>query len=239
MKKLFWIAILMTSFVFLGVPAYAVNVGPPYHELQDPPKTITGVAGYDLIYHMTVDDAFEFYLSQDDFTQGTLIGTGNSWTTIYGGGFNLTSGSTYYLHVVGRDQYQTIAGFLGEFTLSSDNPYIFQNGTKKLLTGTSYWTVRTNGWDNSFAPVTAIGPNGSDPWSAVLSGTNTSGLGITMPGIDPQAQWIWTNNGLYTDSPRYFSTKITITPEPISAALFLVGGGLLACSRRKNQLAHR
>ncbi|MFH0985866.1 MAG: PEP-CTERM sorting domain-containing protein [Candidatus Omnitrophota bacterium] len=180
-------------------------------------------------YKMTVDDAFELYISQDDHVQGTLIASGDHWPDAQIGTFYLAQG-TNYIHVVGRDEHQVIAGFLGQFTLRSDNPYIFENGTKKLLTNKNDWTVRTDGWDDSFARVTSSGKNaGAEPWISVNGGP--------VDGISKNAKWIWTDKGDYTESPRYFSAKITMTPEPVSMVLFGLGAGVLGLAhfRRKKK----
>lgn len=181
----------------------------------------------------TTDNAFDLYLSTDDFAQGaTLIGGSTDWSVpLSFSSLSLTPG-TYWLHAEGWD-YGSIGGFLGEFSLTG-NAY-FQNNTQSLLTNTSDWTVRRNGWsDTNFeAPTlstnyyggTGTGHNGSAPWG-------------TISGISGNADWIWTDNGdprIYPPAQpnvyRYFSSKITVTPEPISAALFMLGG--LAFSSRK------
>jgi hypothetical protein len=181
---------------------------------------------------ITTDDAYEFYISQNDFTAGTYIGSGSSWATVQNWNMYLQPG-TNYLHIKGMDQHQVIAGVLGEFNLDSSNPYIFANGGKNLLTNTTDWTVRTNGWDNtSWGVVTA-----STYGSAAYTGQNGSAPWGLRSEIDPKATWIWTDNGNPSGATRYFSSKITMTPEPVSMVLFGLGTGVLGLSkfRRKKK----
>src|SRR6476660_2786131 len=65
----------------------------------------------------TADDAFFAYVSNDDTTRGTLIGSGIFWPTSY----NFLSGTlttgTWYLHIEAIDQVAP-AGFSGVFNLN-------------------------------------------------------------------------------------------------------------------------
>lgn len=213
MKKL-GLAIIVLSFVFVG-SAYAA----------------------DLSGHVTTDNAFDMYISTNDATPGTPIGSGVNWQTpltFASVGNLLSTSGTYYLHVRGLD-YGYIAGFLGDFKITAGKA-TFQNGTQSLLTNTTDWTVRENGFDGNLLPLTlstqygnppqtGTGQNGSAPWGLVST-------------IDPAAQWIWTENGRPTAYPpnapdqyRYFSTKITVTPEPVSMVLFGLGIGVLGLSK--------
>src|SRR5689334_23246001 len=75
----------------------------------------------------TADDAFFAYISSDDTTRGTLIGSGTSWQSSY----NVLSGSlttgTWYLHVEAIDQVAP-AAFSGVFNLNGTG--LFANGTQ-------------------------------------------------------------------------------------------------------------
>ena len=180
---------------------------------------------------LTVDDAFKMFISTDDYKRGTLIlsqsnGANDEWKTPLTFSTLLASPGTYYLHIKARDVRQVIAGFLGDFTLTGSAT--FSNGTQSLLTNTTDWTVRKTGWNHSFATVTSSGTNDSaEPWFSANGGS--------LSGIDAAAEWIWTNNGDFHNSPRYFSTKITVTPEPVSAGLFLLGAGVLGLTKLRRK----
>lgn len=192
---------------------------------------------------LTVDNHYKLFISTNDSTNGALVGESGrggypdpapyDWTDPEHFEFNLTPGVTNYLHVIGSDSTQVIAGFLGTFKLSN-NLFKFENGGQTLHTNTLHWRVYTDNFGGTQAPVeisngcnpgaTEI-PNGSFPWGY-------------YPEISEDAQWIWTNagkdlslnaeGGLLT---RYFTTSIVVTPEPISASLFLLGGAALASTR--------
>jgi len=178
---------------------------------------------------LTADDYFEAYISQSDSTQGTLIGYGLPDTSPSGPdgyGWNMvfsikpTSISVpptdWYLHIKAWDGFKVIAGFKGAFTLS-DTAFQFSNGKQSLLTNVSSdWAVGTN-------------------WG-LHDGTVTSASHPSWPLPVAGQSWIWTNNGAYTDSPRYFSTKITAVPEPATllAAFSILGPAAVMFRRRRS-----
>jgi hypothetical protein len=187
----------------------------------------SSVYAAELSGNLTVDDAFNLYLSTDDFSEGISLlsrpdGMNDEWRTSESFSTTLAPG-TYYLHLTGMDKRQVIAGFLGDFTLTGN--LAFSNGLQSLFTNTTNWTVRDTDWSNTtFGTLTSIGQNSvAEPWLSANGGP--------ISGINNNAEWIWTDNGNFNDSPRFFSTKITVTPEPFSAALFLIGG--VALSTRK------
>jgi hypothetical protein len=185
-------------------------------------------ASIDGTYNLTTDDAYEFYISQDDSLLGTLINSSSTWPTVESGVFGLIPG-TNYLHIVGHDTRSVVSGVLGDFSLTG--LYRFQNGQQYLTTNLTDWTVRLTdntgfGWPDltpsNYGTIISEGTNGSSPW-----GFRT--------GIGSTANWMWTNADGQKDllQTRYFSTKISVTPEPASMLLFGLGGGVLAFFKRK------
>jgi RHS repeat-associated protein len=138
---------------------------------------------------ITVDNAFDFYLSTDDTTLGTFIGTGNDWVQNYQFTVHLIPNVTNYIHVVGND-YGMVAGFAGIFDLTS-NTFWFANNTQHLETSDiNCWSVSRSGFGNSYEVPTL---SNFSWWS------NSSFL---------NGRAIWTNNGYDTDTTRYFSAAI-------------------------------
>jgi hypothetical protein len=144
--------------------------------------------------NMTANDTFYFYISQDESTEGTLIGQGNSWSSVYSLNAVLVPGVTNYLHIKSTDASGPIAGLIGDFLLNDQN-FHFKNGTQHLLTGEDdCWTIYTDTFGGNKGTITIICKNGMGKWS-------------TRFGIDLSAHWIWTNDGK-DHTVRYFSTPI-------------------------------
>jgi uncharacterized repeat protein (TIGR02543 family) len=191
-----WLVLVLGTWAAIGVPATATN----------------------LQATLTVDDDFSLYVSTDDSQAGTYVGSGTavvpppiwSWQRSYSFSAALTPGVTNYIHVKGWDLHTLIAAFLGEFTLS-DASFKFGNGTQRLVTETSLWKVSSAGFGVGYYTPDALGGNvaTTDPWWTLV------------PGIGTDATWIWSTDGIYTDSPRYFmvpiypaSLKLTVSTTP-------------------------
>jgi hypothetical protein len=154
--------------------------------------------------NVTANDTFYFYVSQDDFIEGTLIGQGSNWASVYSLNAALVPGVTNYLHIKSTDVSGPIAGFIGDFSLNDKN-FHFENNTQRLLTGEECWTVYTDTFGGTRGTITTICKNGLGRWS-------------TRFGIDLNAQWIWTNEGK-DHTARYFSAPIyysAVSGDPIT-----------------------
>jgi len=154
--------------------------------------------------NITANDTFYFYISQDESTEGVLIGKGNDWSSVYSLNAALVPGVTNYLHIKSTDMVGPMAGLIGDFILN-DHKFCFKNGTQRLLTGEDCWTVYTDTFGGTQDEITTICKNGMGKWQ-------------TRFGIDLNAQWIWTGNGKDL-STRYFSTPIyysTFSADPVS-----------------------
>jgi hypothetical protein len=181
-------------------------------------STVSVGAPTTLTTHMTVDDAFDLYLSTDDTQIGTYIGSGSSWMNTYTFMADLTPGVTNYVHVFGTDRYRVIAAFIGDFSVS-DTSFKFLNDSQSLVTDRAHWSISNLGFGQGYYMPDEIGINGSGPWGF-------------RPGISSSASWIWSNYG-YDLTYRYFSTSIIPVPAPAALMLALEGLGGLALLRRR------
>jgi len=181
---------------------------------------LAGAAGATLVTaHLTVDNGFDLYVSTDDTTAGTAIGSGNSWPTTYTFTFALQPGVTHYLHIYGVN-WGGPGSFIGDFSLS-DAAFEFANGGQYLLSDAANWQVSTAGFGTGYQTPSVWGTNGSAPWNF-------------RSGIDAAAVWIWTDN--YEGTLAYISTPVYYVPEPATLGLFALGGLLLRRKRRDLQI---
>lgn len=178
----------------------------------------------------TADDQFNAYISSSDAVLGTLIGSGNSWSSTYSVTGALSGSSLLYLHVIAVNSGGGPDGFLGTFTI--DNGFTFANGSNTLSTDTANWRSIGAANSNWVVPVgtpISYGANGVSPWGF-------------HSAIDPNAQWIWsTPDAVYAD----FSTTLTpaapgstTVPEPLTLSIFgagLTGMGMMRRRRAKAQ----
>jgi hypothetical protein len=154
--------------------------------------------------NVTANDTFYFYVSQDESVEGTLIGQGSSWASVYSLNASLVPGVTNYLHIKSTDALGPIAAFMGDFLLNDQN-FHFENNTQHLITGEDCWTVYTDTFGGTKGTITTICKNGMGKWS-------------TRFNIDLNAQWIWTNEGK-DHTVRYFSTPVyfsAVSADPIT-----------------------
>jgi len=180
-----------------------------------------------LSVNMTVDDAFNTYISTSDAVLGTLIGSGTSWPTTESFSSLLTPAVTNYIHVVAVDNVSP-AMFIGDFSLS-DTGFRFANGTQLLVTNTTNWGDSSSGFGGAYSTPLDLGPQGTSPWG-------------TFAGINSGARFIWSETPECGFCTRYFSAAITPTgvagvPEPSSFALFIAGLALVVLrqSRRPSR----
>lgn len=132
------------------------------------------------------------------------------------------------------------AGFLA--SIETSNSFFAETGTNKLLTGAAHWDiVAHDGW----AEAPSFDPSALTGWVApTLYGANNSPtlwnqvFGYNpVPGIDGDAQWIWTANNFTQDMDNYavIHTRVTVTPEPASMMLFGLGGVAYAFMRSRRK----
>jgi hypothetical protein len=172
------------------------------------PGSLT-LVGPDLTASLTVDNAFELYVSTNDNVLGTLVTSGGDWSTTYTGGAILTTGVVNYIHVRAVGQGGTDA-FIGEFNLLNTN-FVFANGTSTLLTSPTNWQVSLMGFGSNYEPPSSDGFNGVGTW-----GYRT--------GISSDAQWLDFPSG----SVAYFSASIApgvgFAPQFLAAVGFTTDG---------------
>jgi len=190
---------------------------------------------------LPADNQFSAYISTNDSDLGTLVVAGNDWKTTYSLSTALASG-TYYLHIIADNfggpavQGSNPDALIGQFTLS-DASFKFANGTQTLLTDLSDWRASDMPPSSSWS----LGPAGTPISYGTNSGVNiwSNNGGGARPGIDGNAQWIWSSPDATGEA--FFSTTISAVPEPSTWAMMILGFlgvGFVAC-RRKSPSAFR
>jgi hypothetical protein len=186
-----------------------------------------------LSFSITADNSFEIYLSTDNSTAGTLLGSGTNWVMDYqGSSIELSPGQVYYIHVVAHNSAPSSlgnpAGFLGDFSLNGTN-FQFANGTQSLSTNTTEWQTSATGW-SAYGSPTSFGANSNS--STVWNSYN----GGPISGISGSAQWIWTADGGASVVDNYFTATIQSIPEPSTIMLLGCGGlGMIGIARAKHR----
>lgn len=140
-----------------------------------------------LAISITVDNAFDVYVSTDDSELGVFVGSGSDFWQIYDFHANLVPDVLNYIHIVGID-YGWVAGCAGVFELSGGR-FSFENGSQQLDTAQlDYWLVSRTGFGQGYeVPTRAT----DGVWHQFLNDFA-----------------IWTNNGHDTNTTRYFSAMI-------------------------------
>nr|WP_198979962.1 PEP-CTERM sorting domain-containing protein [Herbaspirillum sp. ASV7] len=178
---------------------------------------------------INADNLFQVYVSTNNNTLGTLVGSANDWTTTYQFNTLLTAGVTNFLHIIVANQGGP-GGLLGAFVLSDAN-LVFANGSNTLLTGDAGLTQNLTGFGKATSATVSEGANGAAPWGL------RSGYGALTP------QWVWNyaSNNSGDFNTVYFSAAINVpnaVPEPGSIALLGLGlVALLAWRQRKDSRA--
>ncbi len=150
--------------------------------------------------NITANDAFHFYVSQDESEEGVPAGKGKGWSSVHSLNAALVPGVTNYLHVKCVDATGPVAAFIADFMLNDGN-FRFADGSRHLVTSEENWRVYTDRFGGKEEPVTAVCKNGVGSWS-------------TRFGIDLNANWVWTKRG--TDrGVRCFSTPVYYAPVPV------------------------
>lgn len=185
----------------------------------------------------TTDNAFFAYVSSNNATLGTLIGSGTDWGTSYSVNSGSLSPGTYFLQIEGINQGGP-AGLSGVFNLSSGG--LFLNGTQTLTTDPSnlaYWLGSYNNSNSSATQQAWVQPTGAVYQDTSFPWGNKAGT----------PNWIWASDSLSNPggSPCGlctvdFSTQFTVSgsptavPEPLTLTLFGAGlAGAVAMRRRK------
>ncbi len=175
--------------------------------------------------YLTVDNQFDVYFGTNLTTTGSVVGSGNSWSTEY----NFTATGqlpTDYLYVATASDHSAAQGFIGVFTNTTTSATV--------ATGDAAWEVFPAG---AFAATNPYYPN---PWPAsqmptqaqvdtAIAYAETNGLwvnpvgasgydndpstsiapygiewGITYPNMPKTAQWVWHDSGA-GDPPNTYS----------------------------------
>jgi len=115
----------------------------------------------------------------------------------------------------------------------NETPWLYVHAPQSFShVSASWWESPSNEYFFS-----ATGPGSAkDVWISLNQGQDALGNNVTWADVQESGLWsvnavaYYTTGGIENDS-----TSFTVTPEPVSAALFLIGGISLAAARRRKQ----
>jgi len=181
----------------------------------------------------TCDNDYDMYLSDSPTVQGTLIRDGNNnWQAAETFDFEVPTGTTMYLHVLGinADPPQW-GGFIADLDILEHPAYIFsETGSQRLFTDPTRWVMSTDGWGVNTSQAVSLGTYGVGPWS-----------GNVNPDFLPDVHWLWDARAGGAAGQLYLTAPITvpalIIPEPSTFLIWslLAGLGIGAGWRRRKR----
>ncbi len=164
----------------------------------------------------------DVYVSTSDTTAGTLLGTSNGLWQPLNLSAVLTPGVTNYLHFyLNPPSGEALAG---TFTLSANSGFAFANGsTSQLLTSLDFsvwYESRTGFGVNYQSSFVSDNGNGGNP-------------ALVNPLVSPSATWMEDSlNGV-----AYFTTALTVVPEPPLVRMLLCGTLLFVGAGQRRRVA--
>ena len=166
----------------------------------------------------TADDFATVYLSTDLSPDAAdlIVDKATTWQSVSSfADVALAPGQDHFLLVSVRNSFGGMAMLIGDFRIEGAG-FSFDNGSSALSTGGQYWTASSLGFEQTSLPH-VIGSNGASPWGHV-------------PGVSPDAAFIWDSPTFVADGRAYFVARIAAVPEPGTWALWTAGlvlmGGL-------------
>lgn len=209
--------------------------------------------------NMTVDNQYDVYFG-NALSTSLVVGGDNDWTTTET--WNVTgAGPTDFLYVSTASDHAVAQGFLGEFTnttqsvtIETGSPVweVFPAGKYLQLIDATWPAV----WPASLMPTQSevdLAINYATTNNLWVTPTTVSGYDNasspspwgTRSGISGTAEWIWYDSGNQSvGSPypipfdgfnheEFLIFRVPNTPEPTTAAMFALGGLLVARRRRR------
>ncbi|MBN2097949.1 MAG: PEP-CTERM sorting domain-containing protein [Candidatus Omnitrophica bacterium] len=135
---------------------------------------------------------------------------------------------TFYIHTTDGDQHTDTVDTFGW----NETPWLRIHLPREFLNATASW------WQSPSSSYffTGTGPGTApDLWLSLDSGQSASGDPVNWASV--RALGLWTINaaGYFADNDIYSGvTSFTVTPEPVSGLLFLLGGLALVGARKKS-----